>query len=952
MEDDAPPKRVTTAPQSVFESDADVSATGDGAFDADDCDPVSLLSPDGPTVPPDLTGKTVYAIDANSLIFQVFHAIPEMTSPRGEPVNAVFGFTRDLLFLLEKKKPDYLFCAFDMSGPTFRHELYDGYKGQRSEMPSELRPQFPLLRRMIAALGIPILELEGFEADDVLATVARLTHDAGGECYVVTGDKDCRQLITDRVVVYNVRKDLMYDAGALAADWGIRPDQVVDYQAIVGDSVDNVPGIPLIGPKIARELLNKYDTLEGIFKHASEIAGTKRRENVIAGREQALVSRQLVRLDTSTPIVIDWQAARRGAFNPERALALCAAFGFHRFAEQLRAAQSSSVPSTWQGNYHTIDGAEKFAAWLPQLMAQSRIAVRVIASAGPTVQADVAALAVAWTPGEAWYLPFGADGLARDTTLGALKSFFETEGVEKISRDSKHDTILLAGAGIAPRGFAFDTMLASYLLDAGERNHTLGELSQRYLDHAMTPVAQGDTADAAAIAQSIGEEIDVTLRLAPLLTKRLQEETLERLLVDLELPLAVVLADMERIGIRVDTDRLAALSADFGEKVSAAEKEIYALAGHEFNVASPKQLQQVLFTEQKLPALRRTKSGPSTDASVLEELAAQHPLPAKIIEFRQYSKLKNTYVDALPTLVTPRTGRVHTTFQQAVAATGRLGSSDPNLQNIPIRTREGRDIRSAFLPGPADWRLLAADYSQIELRVLAHFSGDETLCAAFARGDDIHAQVASEVFGVAANGVTSEMRRRAKAVNFGVLYGQSAFGLANSLDIEQDEAAHFIAAYFERYSGVDEFLAKILEGCRVNGYVKTILGRKRAIRGVRPDAPRQRNLPERTAINTVIQGSAADLIKLAMLAVHSRLRERGLSARLLLQIHDELLFEAPAGELEPLAELVREEMAGVMALAVPLVVDVKTGMNWAQTEPWSAAGEELPGIDPDFSDAS
>ncbi len=384
-------------------------------IDGEDASTVSLLSPAGPTPPPDLTGKTVYAIDANSLIFQVFHAIPEMTSPRGEPVNAVFGFTRDLLFLLEKKKPDYLFCAFDMSGPTFRHDLYDGYKGQRSEMPSELRPQFPSLRRMIAALQIPILELEGFEADDVLATLAQLTHDAGGECYLVTGDKDCRQLITDRVVVYNVRKDLMYDAGALAADWGIRPDQVVDYQAIVGDSVDNVPGIPLIGPKIARELLNKYDTLEGIFEHAGEIAGTKRRENVINGREQALLSRQLVRLDTNTPIAIDWSAAQRRPLNPDRALALCAGFGFHRFAEQLRAGQSASQAKAWRGDYQAIDTAEKLAAWLPQLPSRSRVAISVIASGPVTVQADVAAISLAWTPGEAWYLPLGAD----EETLGA-----------------------------------------------------------------------------------------------------------------------------------------------------------------------------------------------------------------------------------------------------------------------------------------------------------------------------------------------------------------------------------------------------------------------------------------------------------------------------------------------------------------------------------------------------
>jgi len=941
---------------------ADVSAPT-----ADDVAPRSLLSASGPTVPPDLAGKTIYVIDANSLIFQVFHAIPEMTSPRGEPVNAIFGFTRDLLFLLEKKKPDFLFCAFDMSGPTFRHELYDGYKAQRSEMPDELRPQFPGIRRMIAALGIPILELEGYEADDVLATLARLTHDAGGQCVLVSGDKDCRQLITDRVWILNVRKDQVIDAEALAADWGIRPDQVVDYQAIVGDAVDNVPGIPLIGPKIARELLNKFDSLEGIFEHAQEISGTKRRENVVNGRAQALLSRDLVRLDQNVPIEIDWATGHTGRVGPEQALALCAEFGFHRFAEQLRASQGQTKASAWEGSYRELRTAEEFQDWLPQLTQQTRIAVRVDGTNSITVQADVAALTFAWHEGEAWHLSFiphapdeSAATLDRAATLAALRPVLEDSRVQKVSRDVKHDLILLAGAGIAAAGMVFDTMLGSYLLDAGERNHSLAELAQRYLDHPLASTAQpplAATADAGAqasehaAAAAAGEAVDVTWRLAPLLTDRLREESLEALLVDLEVPLAGVLADMERIGIRVDTECLATMSADFGAKVSALEAEIYQLAGHEFNVASPKQLQQILFTEQKLPVLRRTKSGPSTDASVLEELAAQHPLPAKIIEYRQYAKLKNTYVDALPNLVNPQTGRVHTTFQQAVAATGRLGSSDPNLQNIPIRTREGRAIRSAFLPGPPAWKLLSADYSQIELRVLAHFSRDETLCAAFARGDDIHTQVASQVFGVPFSEVTSEMRRRAKAVNFGVLYGQSAFGLANSLDIAQDEAAAFIAAYFERYPGVDKFLAEILEGCRANGYVKTILGRKRAIRGVRPDAPRQRNLPERTAINTVIQGSAADLIKLAMLAVHRRLRAAGWAARLLLQIHDELLFEAPVEELNALADMVRQEMSEVMSLSVPLVVDVKTGANWAQTEPWSAAGhDEISVFRPELSD--
>ncbi|MBI2826997.1 MAG: DNA polymerase I [Planctomycetia bacterium] len=913
--------------------------------------PRPIASAEGPTRPPDLSGATVYAVDANSLIFQVFHAIPEMTSPRGEPVNAVFGFTRDLMYLLEKKRPDYLFCTFDMAGPTFRHDLFADYKVHRAEMPDELAPQFPAIRRMIDALAIPILELPSYEADDILATIARLTEEAGGECVLVTGDKDCRQLIGDRVKVYNVRKDYMYDAAALAVDWGVRPDQVVDFQALVGDAVDNVPGVPLIGPKIAQELLAKYETLEGIFSHAAEIAGTKRRENIVSGQQQALLSRELARLDVGVPVAIDWEAGRTGPIDVDRALALCGEFGFHRFAEQLRAWQPAAAAAAWQATYRIVDTPAKFKEFVTVLSRQTQVAMRVEPTATSVVQADVAGIAVAWSAGEAFYLPLaaptGEPTLEAEATLSALRPFFENAQLAKVSRDLKHDMILLAGRGIRAAGMSFDTMLASYLLDAGERNHTLAELAQRYLGHAVTRPAQvtgsgseakrADEVPVAAIGELAAEEADVALRLQPILSEKLHEHELAALYEDLEVPLVGVLADMERTGIRVDTKRLAELSDVYGARVAALEAEIYALAGREFNIASPKQLQQVLFAEQQLPVVRRTKSGPSTDASVLEELAEQHPLPAKIIEYRQYAKLKNTYVDALPAMVNPRTGRVHATFQQAVAATGRLSATDPNLQNIPIRTREGREIRSAFLADPADWMLASADYSQIELRVLAHFSRDEALCAAFAREEDIHAQVAAQVFGVRLADVTPEMRRRAKAVNFGVLYGQSAFGLAKALGIAQDEAAAFINAYFDRYPGVEKFLGQILVKCRENGYVKTILGRKRAIRGVRPDARRQRNLPERTAINTVIQGSAADLIKLAMLAVHRRMRDSGLAARLLLQIHDELLFEAPPGELDALSRLVRKEMSGVMALAVPLVVDVKTGRNWAETQPWSDA---------------
>ena len=903
--------------------------------------------------PLSLAGETAYVIDANSLIFQVFHAIPEMTSPKGEPVNAVFGFVRDLLYLMNDKKPDFLFCAFDMSGPTFRHELYADYKVHRAEMPGELVPQFPAIRRAVEALGIPLLELPSFEADDILATVARMTDELGGECFLVTADKDCRQLITDRVKIYNVRKNLIYDAAALAADWGVRPDQVVDFQSLVGDPVDHVPGVPLIGPKIARELLQKYETLEALLDHAHEVAGAKRKQNLMEGREQALLSRQLVRLDAHAPISIDWNQGRVGGFDVARVKQLFAEFGFHRFAEQLPQLDIARSSAAWNADYRTIDTPQAFQDFLLELKEQARFSFDTETTDISPTRAEIVGYSFAWQPGEAYYLPVrapeGENRLDAVQTLAALRGVLEDPQIGKIGQNLKYDVLVLRAAGVELQGAQFDTMVASYLLDAGERNHNLDELAERYLNHANIKISEligsgkqqkrMDEVPVATITAYAAEDADVPLRLAPILAEKLSANGLTELFETLELPLIEVLVELEHNGIRVDVERLGQLSRQYGERLSVLEAEVYELAGREFNIASPKQLQQVLFEEQKLPVLSKTKTGPSTDADVLEELSRLHPLPAKIIEFRQFAKLKNTYVDALPQLVNPRTGRVHASFNQSVAATGRLSSSDPNLQNIPIRTESGREIRSAFLPGHAGWQLLAADYSQIELRVLAHFSGDKTLCAAFAADEDIHALVASQVYGVSQAEITSGMRRAAKAVNFGVIYGQSPFGLAKALNISQEEAARFIKEYFDRYPGVEEFLTKILADCRENGYVSTVLGRRRSIRGIRPDSigskgGHQRNLPERTAINTVIQGSAADLIKQAMIAIHRRLRRESLAAKMLLQIHDELIFEVPPDELDAVAKLVAEEMAAAQRLAVPLKVDVKIGHNWAEVEPW------------------
>jgi DNA polymerase I len=968
-----------------------VEKKGEGSQDVKHSAPTVALSPKEReltrfSVPEMLSGKTVWVVDAHSLIHQVFHALPEMTAPDGQPVGAVFGFTRDLLYLIEEKRPDYLFCAFDLPGKTFRHDLYEEYKIQRAEMHDDLKSQIPAIRRVLDAIGIPALGCPSFEADDILATVARMTDERGGECFLVTGDKDCRQLITDRVKVYNIRKNELLDRATLQAEWGIAPTQVVDFQALVGDSVDNVPGVPLIGPKFAKQLLEQYGTLESVLEHAAEVAGAKRRENLQKFRDQALLSRDLVRLDAHVPVEIDWQTGRAGPIDLDASVAIFHEFGFRAMSQRLAAivkgagdwgrgtggqlesgerrvesgtpeatdhgplATSAPVPrlqSPAPFAFRLIDTPELFNGFLVELQTQTSISLDTETTNVWPRWAKLVGLSFAWNDREGCYLPLRAPAGERHldpvTTLAALKPVLEDPSIEKIGQNLKYDMIVLRAAGIEVAGVAFDTMVASYLLDAGRRNHNLDELAQTYLGHETIKISnligsgknqrRMDEVSVARVAEYAAEDAWLPERLRPILANRLEEADLAGLLRDLEVPLIDVLVELEFNGIRVDVARLAELSHRYAERMETLEREIHALAGRPVNIASPKQLQELLFAELKLPVVKRTaKSGPSTDAEVLEELAPLHPLPAKILEYRQYAKLKSTYVDALPEMVCTETGRVHASFNQVVAATGRLSSSDPNLQNIPVRTQEGREIRSAFVPGSPGWVLMAADYSQIELRVLAHYSGDARLCAAFARDEDIHARVASQVNGVPLDEVTPEMRRAAKAVNFGVIYGQSPFGLARALGIDQADAAKFIDSYFEGYPGIEEFLSRVLAECREKGYVKTILGRRRAISGVRAGAGRNRNLVERTAINTVIQGSAADLMKLAMVSIHRRLCRERSPARMLLQIHDELIFEVPADQLHPLVELVSEEMVGVHPLNVPLKVDVKAGPNWAAAE--------------------
>ncbi|MFM7207441.1 MAG: DNA polymerase I [Planctomycetaceae bacterium] len=930
-----------------------------------------MIGPHAPAdATPDLHGKTVLAIDTLSRVYQLFHALPEMTAPDGTPVSVIFGLTRDLLDIIEKKRPDYLVCAMDPPGPTFRHEKFDQYKANRAEMPADLVPQIPLVRRLLEVFGIPCLEVPGYEADDVLATLATRIVAAGDDCTIATSDKDARQLLGPHVMLLNLRTNQPLGTAELMEEWGIRPDQVVDFLALVGDAVDNVPGVPGIGPKIASELIRAHGTLDAVLAGIDGVSGAKRKENLRLHGETARAGRELIRLETNVPLAVPWHAAALHPPDPEVLAGLLREFGFRSLlgrvvkaapeaeASAVRAAKVATVTHVAKRPRTLFDmhGSDADAAEPagetenpPPLVVEEPLDEQAIATAvGRLAASGAVTVCVVRPPAAGRGRPLGvllasgahATWFAADTVAAnqPLQRLLMDPGVPKRGHDLKQQAVALRSLGIRVAGAACDTLLAAYLLEAGERNLGLTETAVR---HGVPGV---DAAAAAGVDRPASAAVAAThCRLVHALAERLPSLLAAAGLTDLyasvELPLAAVLADMECRGVRIDVPRLAALSADYAARLATLEQEIHGLAGREFLISSPLQLRAVLFDELGLPVVKRTKTGPSTDAEVLEQLAPLHPLPARLLEHRKYAKLKSTYVDALPALVDPATGRVHTTFNQTVTATGRLSSSEPNLQNIPTRTVEGQEIRAAFLPGETGWRFVAADYSQIELRILAHLSGDAAMTAAFVAGEDIHARTAAAVAGVPASEVTPALRRIAKAVNFGILYGQSAFGLAKALGISQGEAAEFIDGYLTAFAGAAAFMDDVLDGCRRDGHVTTMLGRRRAIAGVRERSRRRTatgvmtlTLPEREAVNTVVQGSAADLIKLAMLRVDARLRDERLRAALILQIHDELLLEAPADEVPAAERLLTEEMQAALPLRVPVEVSVQSGGTWAECE--------------------
>lgn len=884
--------------------------------------------------------QTIALIDGHSLFHRAFFALPLLTNQKGQPTNAVYGFLTMLFKLLDDEAPACLAVAFDRAAPTFRHREFDAYKAHRPEMADELRSQGPLLREALAALHVPIYEMDGYEADDVLAMLARRAAAEGMNVILVSGDKDLLQLVGPRVRVVLTRKGISelesYDEAAVRERYGLSPAQLVDVKALMGDPSDNIPGVPGVGEKTALKLIQRFGSLEGVYAHIEEAGGPKLVETLAAHREQAEMSRRLAALVPDVPLEVDLAGCRRREPDGEAFRRLCEELGFRSLIQRLGLASGSPDAQAPEApavacRLVPVGEAEAAAAGLRQALAASPDGRLVLI--GDEAASALAALPVTpGGPGQAFCF------LDLQGALPALAPLLADPAVPKAGHDLKPLARLLRGRGQRLAGAEFDTAIAAYLLDATRSSYRLDDLSVQYLDMAVPPLpgapagrgrngAEPVPLSPEEVAAALAARAGAVAGLRDRLATELADRGLDALFREIEMPLVPVLADMEAAGILVDPATLNELGREFTARAEDLAQEIYALAGEPFNINSPQQLGEVLFNRLGLPAEKKTKTGYSTDASVLEALAVRHPIAAKVLAYRHLVKLLGTYVDGLKAEIDPADGRVHCTFQQTVTATGRLSSTNPNLQNIPIREEQGRRLRRAFVASPGHL-LLAADYSQIELRVLAHFSGDEGLVAAFRAGADIHRATAAEVYGVPPETVAPEMRNAAKAVNFGLVYGISDFGLAQNLGIGRAEARAFIAAYFEKFPGVRRYMDEVVARARRDGFVRTLFGRIRTLPEINSRNHARRQFAERTALNTPIQGTAADIMKAVMVRVHRDLAARSLAARLLLQVHDELILEVPEGEMGAARDLVVGAMEGAADLAVPLQVDVKEGPNW------------------------
>ncbi|MBI3934639.1 MAG: DNA polymerase I [Acidobacteria bacterium] len=846
-------------------------------------------------------------------IFRAYHALPRLTNRSGMATQAVYGLNSMLKKLVASYQPEYVAAVFDLAGPTFRHESFAAYKANRAEMPEELAAQLPHIHRLLGALRIPELSQPGFEADDVIGTLARQAAAQGFEVLVISSDKDMLQLVQDRVEVINPMKDLVYDRAKVEEAMGVPPEKIPDLMALMGDAVDNIPGAPGIGPKGAQELIQKYGSVEACLEHAAEVTRKTYREALEQHRDQILLSKNLATIDVAVPVQVPLEELRPRPPDTSQLRELYQELGFTSLLKDLPA------PEAGQKEYRAIDDQAALNALLHSLSSDTAAALAIRSERSSVGSEQKGGLAFGAAP-ETGIAP--KPGVARAVSgalFPLLKDWLEDARRPKSIHDSKSARLVLSDQQIGLAGVRHDTFLYSYLLDATESAHDLASVVERCFG--------------ARPSDNLAAQADWVAQLVEVFEPEMREWRLERVYSELELPLAPILAEMEKVGIRLDRQPLQELSSRLERDLENLRTHIFRLTGTEFNINSPKQLGEVLFEKMGLPAPRRrgkTKAL-STAMDVLEELAAEHEVPRRVLEFRQLSKLKSTYVDALPQLIHPVTGRLHTSYNQAGTSTGRLSSSNPNLQNIPIRTELGREIRAAFV-AETGCVLISADYSQIELRLLAHFSEDPLLIEAFRRDDDIHALTAAAVFGVPAAAQTSEHRRRAKAINYGIVYGISPFGLAQQLGVSQEEAGQFIAGYFSRYQGVRKFIAATLEDTRRTGQVRTLFGRLRRIPDIQSTDANARGFAERTAVNTPLQGSAADLIKLAMIHVDRALKEQRLATRMILQVHDELVLEAPESEWKQAATLLRDGMEKCYQLRVPLVASVAAGPNWRDME--------------------
>ena len=911
----------------------------------------------------------LFLIDGYALIYRAFFAMISrpLTTSKGENTSAAWGFTNFLIKVLEEHKPEYLGVVLD-AGSSERHEIFPEYKATREKMPTELEASLPRVREIIEAFRVPVLELEGYEADDVIGTLAQQAADAGLHTVVVSGDKDFYQLVSDRIKLLNPGRgggspvdEEWIDLANAHERLGVPPERVTDYLGLIGDSSDNIPGVRGIGPKTAIKLIEEHGSLEQILESVGEISGKRARESLETSRDDALLSKRLVTIRRDLPVTLDLDTLGVGEPDREALRRLFVEVEFHTLVRDHAAPEA---PAASEVSYRALESADEVAALVARARETGRVAIAAATARADPLRAELCALALAVEPGEAFYLPFGhcapkpdqsellPDEEAvpspepanlpplLDAEMEPLVALLEDSDVSKVGHDLKHVLLVLRRAGVELRGADFDTSIASYLLEPGRREHGLDGLALQHLDHRSTsyedvagkgrtamPFAEVGIEDA---CRFLAEDADLALRFAERFAPELERLALEPLFRTVEMPLMSVLAEMEWNGIRIDEEFFGTMSARLRSDLKAVEREIYAAAGTEFNIGSNPQLREILYERLDLPVIKRTKTGPSTDVSVLEALAAQgHRLPELLMEYRQLEKLRNTYVDALPRLVNPETGRIHTSFNQTVASTGRLSSSDPNLQNIPIRTEQGAEIRRGFIPAEGNV-FLSADYSQIELRVLAHYSGDPAFVEAFREGEDIHRQTAALVFGVPREEVTREMRDRAKTVNFAIIYGVGPFSLSSQLGVSVADAKEFIAAYFARFPDVRAYLDEQIERAREQGYVETLSGRRRYIPEIRSRNYNIRSFGERAATNAPIQGSSADLLKMAMIRVQDEIGDGGWGAQMLLTVHDELLFEAPSGEIDRLREMVTREMEGAAELRVPLRVATGAGASWLE----------------------